>query len=79
MVSARDAFAAFIRDFEFKTPELAVYTNVTGQRVSDPEAIENLVKQVVSSVRFEDCLRNAAAKIQSSDSLNVVRVRYWQA
>jgi [acyl-carrier-protein] S-malonyltransferase len=63
MVSARDAFAAFIEDFEFKTPGIAVYTNVTGQRVNDPDAIkENLVKQVVSSVRFEECLRNAASE-----------------
>ena len=63
MVSARDAFAAFIQDFEFKTPELSVYTNVTGQRVIDPKVIkENLVKQVVSSVRFETCLRNAAGE-----------------
>ena len=63
MVSARDAFSAFIKDFEFKAPEIAVYTNVTGQRVSDPEAIkENLVKQVVSPVQFEACLRNAASE-----------------
>ena len=63
MESARDAFAEFIKDFEFKTPEIAVYTNVTGVRVSDPEEIKSsLVKQVVSSVRFEDCLKNMAAE-----------------
>jgi [acyl-carrier-protein] S-malonyltransferase len=66
MESARDAFAEFVIDFEFKAPSLAVYTNVTGQRTSDPEAIkENLVKQVVSSVRFEACLRNAALENQA--------------
>ena len=27
MVSARDAFAEFIQDFEFKAPQIAVYTN----------------------------------------------------
>ncbi len=68
MVSARDAFAEFLKDFDFKTPELAVYTNVTGGRVSDPPAIQDaLVSQVVSSVRFEDCLRNMAAENSVSD------------
>lgn len=62
MVSARDAFAEFIKDFDFKAPEVVVYTNVTGGQVSDPQAIKDaLVSQVVSSVRFEDCLRNMAA------------------
>ena len=63
MVSARDAFSEFIKDFDFKTPELAVYTNVTGGRVSEPDEIKDcLVKQVVSSVRFEDCLRNMSSE-----------------
>ncbi len=62
MVSARDAFAEFIKDFDFKAPELVVYTNVTGGRVSEPQDIKDaLVSQVVSSVRFEDCLRHMAA------------------
>ena len=68
MVSACDAFAEFIKDFDFKTPEIAVYTNVTGDRVSDPQAIKDaLVSQVVSSVRFEDCLRNMATQNNLSD------------
>lgn len=68
MASARDAFAEFIKDFDFKTSELAVYTNVTGARVSEPADIkENLVKQVVSSVRFEDNLRNMAAENSLTD------------
>ena len=63
MISARDAFASFIESFEFKPPCLAVYTNVTGKGVSDPGQIkECLVQQVVSSVKFEDCLRNAAGE-----------------
>lgn len=62
MKSARDAFAEFIKDFDFKAPEIVCYTNVTGGQISDPEAIkEALVSQVVSSVRFEDNLRNMAA------------------
>lgn len=62
MKSARDAFADFIQDFEFKSPKVVCYTNVTGSQVSDPQKIKNsLVKQVVSSVRFEDNLRNMAS------------------
>jgi [acyl-carrier-protein] S-malonyltransferase len=62
MKSARDAFAEFIKDFDFKAPEIVCYTNVTGGQISDPEGIkEALVSQVVSSVRFEDNLRNMAS------------------
>lgn len=62
MASARDAFAGFIQNFDFKVPEITVYTNVTGGQVSKPQAIKDaLVSQVVSSVRFEDNLRNMAA------------------
>jgi [acyl-carrier-protein] S-malonyltransferase len=62
MASARDAFAGFIQNFDFKVPEITVYTNVTGGQVSEPQAIKDtLVSQVVSSVRFEDNLRHMAA------------------
>ena len=62
MASARDAFAGFVQNFDFKVPEITVYTNVTGGQVSEPQAIKDaLVSQVVSSVRFEDNLRNMAA------------------
>ncbi|MDP4609979.1 MAG: ACP S-malonyltransferase [Opitutales bacterium] len=68
MTSARDAFAEFIKDFDFKAPELVVYTNVTGGQISDPQAIKDaLVSQVVSSVRFEENLRNMAADNAVSD------------
>ncbi len=61
MQSARDAFAEFIKDFDFKAPEIVCYTNVTGGQISDTEAMkEALVSQIVSSVRFEDNLRNMA-------------------
>ncbi len=64
MKSAHDAFAEFIKDFDFKAPELVCYTNVTGGQISDPEAIKQaLVSQIVSTVRFEDNLRNMAADI----------------
>jgi [acyl-carrier-protein] S-malonyltransferase len=61
MGPARDAFASFIEGFEFARPGIKVYTNVTGAEVSEPRAIkEALVQQIVSSVRFEDNLRNMA-------------------
>lgn len=63
MAPAKDAFAEFIEPVIFKTPEIPVYTNVTGKKVDEPEAIKAaLVDQVVSTVRFEDCLRNMAAE-----------------
>ena len=62
MISARDAFSDFIKEFDFKSPEITVYTNVNGFEVSDPHEIKDaLINQVVSSVRFEECLRNMAS------------------
>ncbi|MEC8333746.1 MAG: ACP S-malonyltransferase [Verrucomicrobiota bacterium] len=62
MSSARDAFSDFIKGFDFRSPEITVYTNVTGFEVSDPHEIKDaLINQVVSSVRFEECLRNMAS------------------
>ena len=62
MEPARAAFAAFLAGIPFAAPRFAVLTNTTGQLIADPAAIkEALVKQVVSSVRWEDCMRNAAA------------------
>ena len=43
-------------------PQFSVFTNTTGQAVSDPAAIKAaLVRQVVSPVRWEECMRAAAA------------------
>lgn len=62
MEPARTAFAAFLESMPFAKPKFAVLTNTTGHLISDPAAIKDaLVKQVVSSVRWEDCMRNAAA------------------
>lgn len=62
MMPARDGFAAFLAGVEFKAPQYTVFTNTTGKEVSEPTAMrEALVKQVVSSVLWEDCLVNAAA------------------
>jgi [acyl-carrier-protein] S-malonyltransferase len=62
MEPARVAFADFLRGVEFRSPTLTVFSNTTGQRVSQPDEIRAaLVKQVVSSVLWEDCMRNAVA------------------
>jgi len=62
MVPARDAFAKFLETVPFAAPKFAVFTNTTGKAVSAPDDIRAaLVKQVVSSVLWEDCMRSAAA------------------
>lgn len=62
MMPARDGFAEFLAGAEFKAPQVTVFTNTTGKEVSEPSDLrEALVKQVVSSVLWEDCLVNAEA------------------
>lgn len=61
MEPAKIKFERYLEGVEFKKPNIAVFTNVTGELVSDPDYIkQNLVKQVVKTVRWEDCVRNAA-------------------
>lgn len=61
MEPARAEFAKFLQTVQFNAPKLKVLTNVTGKQVSNPDEIrEMLIKQVVSSVRWEDCMRSAA-------------------
>lgn len=62
MEPARVEFAKFLEGVTFNTPKYKVFTNTTGQELSQPAALrEALVKQVVSSVLWEDCMRSAAA------------------
>jgi [acyl-carrier-protein] S-malonyltransferase len=62
MEPARAAFAAFLAGITFGRPNLTVFTNTTGKTVAEPDEIRTaLVKQVVSPVLWEDCLRGAAA------------------
>lgn len=61
MEPARAAFAAFLDRFTFNPPLFEVFANTTGQAIVEPPAIKTaLVKQIVSSVRWEDCMRAAA-------------------
>ena len=62
MEPARAGFAAFLENIPFRAPAFPVFTNTTGQPVSDPAAIKAaLVKQIVSPVLWEDCMRAAVA------------------
>ncbi|HVT71578.1 MAG TPA: ACP S-malonyltransferase [Lacunisphaera sp.] len=62
MEPARAAFAQFLDGITFARPAFTVFSNTTGRAVSEPGQIrEALVRQVVSSVLWEDCMRNCAA------------------
>ncbi|HUJ44317.1 MAG TPA: ACP S-malonyltransferase [Opitutaceae bacterium] len=62
MEPARDAFAAFLAGIPVARPGLTVLTNTTGGPVAEPDEIRAaLVKQLVSPVLWEACLRRAAA------------------
>ncbi|MBC7367154.1 MAG: ACP S-malonyltransferase [Undibacterium sp.] len=62
MEPARAAFAAYLDTVPFAAPKFAVFTNTTGQTLGDPAAMKAaLVKQVVSSVLWENCMRSATA------------------
>ncbi len=62
MKPAQVEFEKFLSSIEFNTPSVKVFTNVTGKEVSNPEEIKKmLVSQVVSTVRWEDCVRAAAS------------------
>jgi len=62
MEPARAEFAAYLATVSFNRPRFTVFSNTTGQVVTEPAQIrEALVRQVVSSVLWEDCMRNCAA------------------
>jgi len=62
MEPARAAFAAYLDTVTFAAPQFTIFTNTTGQSVTAPADIKTaLVRQVVSSVLWEDCMRSAAA------------------
>lgn len=57
MEPARAAFEKFLRTVPIAKPKFTVLTNTTGGKVETPEAIrEALVRQVVSSVLWSQCM-----------------------
>jgi len=62
MEPARAAFAAFLQPVAIARPALTVFSNTTGAPVAEPADIRAaLVRQIVSPVLWEDCVRAAAA------------------
>ncbi|MBR4956492.1 MAG: ACP S-malonyltransferase [Lentisphaeria bacterium] len=62
MQSAGDKLAAVLADTPMTMPEVPVFQNFTGNTAADvAELRDNLAKQVAGSVRWETCVRNAAA------------------
>ena len=62
MEPARLAFEAFLQGVEFKRPQVTVYSNTTGGTLAEPADLRAaLVKQVVSSVLWEDDCKAAAS------------------
>ena len=55
MASAAAKLKAFLAGETFRTPEVPVYSNVTGEKHGDPNAIRDaMVAQVTSSVHWID-------------------------
>lgn len=62
MQPACDAFAKVLADADIQKPAVPVFTNTTGKTVENPDDIRAaLTKQVVSSVRWTDCMQGAIA------------------
>lgn len=62
MEPAREAFAGFLTGIPFAAPNLTVFSNTSGRAVAGPDEIRAaLVRQVVSPVLWEECMRQAAA------------------
>lgn len=56
MQPARDAFEAFVRLMDFQEPSIPVFSNTTGEVISEPEGIKAaLVAQITSTVLWTNC------------------------
>ena len=63
MEPARVAFENYLKEISFRVPIIPVFSNVDAAATEDPEIIKGkLVKQVVSSVLWEDCMIAAKSK-----------------
>jgi [acyl-carrier-protein] S-malonyltransferase len=60
MEPARVAFEAYLEGVTFKSPQLTVFTNVTGEAVTNDASIKAmLVAQIVSTVEWVKCMESA--------------------
>lgn len=63
MEPAREQFETFLQGIDIREPQLTVLSNTTGKPVKSPDEIRTaLTRQVVSSVLWEDCMREAASR-----------------
>lgn len=63
MEPARQQFKAFLQEMPISEPKLTVLSNITGEAVTSADDIRTaLVEQVVSSVRWGACMREAARR-----------------
>ena len=63
MEPARKEFETFLADFTFSNPSIKVLSNITGSEVRSVNEIKrSLIDQIVSPVRWIDCMRYAAAQ-----------------
>lgn len=61
MQPARTQFESYLKSIPFKAPSTTVFTNTTGEAISDPEAIRTALGiQLTSTVLFEKCLRKCS-------------------
>jgi [acyl-carrier-protein] S-malonyltransferase len=62
MKNAFDEFKKALSEVEFNNPQFPVYSNVTGEPVINRIALkENVLKQLVSPVRWTQTLKNMQA------------------
>jgi [acyl-carrier-protein] S-malonyltransferase len=62
MEPARAAFATYLAGISCQRPRFTVFSNTTGQVVAEPGEIRAaLIRQIVSPVLWEDCMRAAVA------------------
>ena len=62
MSSAESKFEKTLKEFTFKIPEIPVAQNYIGTTENSPEEMKkNVVKQLVGSVRWEECVKALAA------------------
>ncbi|MDR0351741.1 MAG: ACP S-malonyltransferase [Puniceicoccales bacterium] len=60
MESAKIRFKKYIKDIEFNEPKINIISNVTGKFMKDPDEIKSLLcEQIVSEVRWVDCMKTA--------------------
>jgi [acyl-carrier-protein] S-malonyltransferase len=63
MEPARKEFETFLVDYTFNNPSIKVLSNITGSEVRNVDEIKRLlVNQIVSPVRWIDCMRYAGAQ-----------------